>query len=573
MRDERATGKLTLMDKITMINSTITKGFPWLIFPSPLEHEFQGFVRQRILHRVLPVGISAAVFIIIFCILDWFMLHPHVALHASFVRLIVVLPVIVISTLWLYFKPPKHYLWIYGATLIISGLSVIYIIWLSHIQGINLPYEGLMIILMYGFFIMALPFYMALFINFFIVCIYALTEPFYYLSLSDYLNNILFLSVVLIAAAIGAYVTEHNQRENFLRKRILDLNHEKTLHSIKNKNKYLASASHDIRQPLQGMTLIAQNLKHRQPNDIHIDHLNSSISTLNAMFTQMLDISKINLNLIQPQLTSFSLASLIEQNSQVFSERFKQAGISLETQIINRNITSDFTLLSRIIHNLFENNIQHSQCTTISISSKVTDNNIVLAIMDNGRGIPSSMQQTLFDEFIKGEDSKNGLGLGLAITAQFCQKLDHSLTFNSQPGHTEFSITLPINYSLDTSHTPAQTTTEKYVLLIDDDTNILQGLKQSLTSWGYNVVCASGLHHGMSIINQHEWLCVISDWDLSDGCGEQVVEYCHHHDINNILISSQNHDDTLEFCKHKGSQFLQKPLALSRLRSALLKFK
>ena len=558
------------MDKLTLINHTMAKGFPWLKFPKPLEADFQGFVRQRVLNRVLPVGISAAIFVLLFCALDWYLLHPTIATHTTIVRIGLVLPIIIIATAWLYFKPPKYYLWVYSTSLLISSLSIIYIIWLAHIQGINLPYEGLMIVMMYGFFIMALPFYLALGINLLVVIIYALTEPLYFLDFATYVNHVLFLTTILISAAIGAYVTEHNQRANFLRKRTLDIHHEKTLHSIKQKNKYLAAASHDIRQPLQGITLMGEVLKKSQPDNKHIQSLNQGIQTLNTMFTQMLDISKVNLNLIQPKMDSFSLIDLIEQNTQSFLPRLNKMNIELKIHIEPCHIRSDFTMLSRILHNLLENAISHSKCNEITISSKTVNHQVELTIIDNGSGISKSIHTSIFNEFIKGNESQDGLGLGLAIVSQFCQKLAHPLAFHSEHGATRFSITIP--EVLDHIDGDSPNNIKPKILLIDDDPDVLSNITALLNQWGYDVSCVTGIQHAKHNLNK-DWFCIISDWNLADGCGEEIVKYANENKTPSILISTHASDTITTCAKRYNSFFLQKPISPSRLRAKLINIK
>lgn len=559
------------MDKLTLIDHTITKGFPWLVFPKVLEDDFQVYVRQRILKRALPVGISAGMFVLAFCGLDWLLLDPATALHTSVVRITLVLPVIIMATLWLHLKPPSYYLWIYSATLLISSASIVYIIWLSHNQGIILPYEGLMIAMMYGFFIMALPFYLALGINILIVLAYALTEPFFYSAPNTYLNNVLFLTIVLLSAAIGAYVTEHNQRANFLRKRMLDIHHENTLLSIQHKNKYLAIASHDIRQPLQGIALIGKTLERQDPNNHKIQKLNQGIHTLNSMFSQMLDISKINLNLISTKLDTFHLQSFITQNSLGFDTRLQSKKITLTIDIHDCIIKSDFTILSRVLYNLIENALNHSQADEIKISNTLDAQYTQLTISDNGKGISPHIQDAIFNEFVKDDQSHNGLGLGLAIVAQFCEKLNHPLSFNSQTGNTQFTIRLPLapttkpNMSI-AAHEEEQ---KKTILLIDDDTELLSSLSNQLCKWGYKVTCANGLQHGMSLIH-HDWHLVICDWDLGDGCGEKVIQYCVEHKVPSLLISSSKQAALLELTQLTNSLFLPKPISLPRLRSQLL---
>jgi signal transduction histidine kinase/CheY-like chemotaxis protein len=554
------------MDILTAVNQTIAKGFPWLVFPRSLELEFKKVVRKRILNRVVTVGLSAIIFIIVFCIFDWVFLQSHIAAHTSVIRLVFVIPIIIITTLWLCFKPPKYYLLIYSSTHLLTSLSIIYIIWYTHIRGINLPYEGLMVTMMYGFFIMALPFYTALLLNITVVIIYALTEPLYYFSFPDYLNNILFLSIILISAAIGAYVNEYNQRGNFLRKRALDIHHENTLASINKKNIYLAAASHDIRQPLQGISLISQSLMSDLPDNDKISRLNSGIESLNSMFIQMLDMSKINFNLVKPIHERINLKELVTQLTDGVSERLNNKGIRLEINVDEVNVISDFTILSRVINNLIENSIRHSGCDVISIKSEIIANDIKLSIMDNGKGISKEVQNSMFSEFTKGNDAIEGLGLGLSIVYNFCKKLEHELSFESTKNSTIFSIALPLdNRELKSEQTTGNN--QKTILIIDDDQEIINIISVILKAWNYTVISANGVQHGISLINE-DLNCVICDWNLNDGCGETIIQECHEKCIPSILISSQKITslDILNKCK-----FIQKPISPSKLKSSLLK--
>lgn len=554
------------MDILTTVNQTIAKGFPWLLFPKSLELEFKKVVRKRILNRVTTVGLSAIIFIIIFCIFDWVFLQPHIAAHTSVIRIVFVIPVIIIATLWLCFKPPKYYLLIYSLTHLLTSLSIIYIIWYTHIQGINLPYEGIMVTMMYGFFIMALPFYTALLLNIAVGLIYAITEPLYYFSFPDYLNNILYLSIILISAAIGAYVNEYNQRGNFLRKRALDIHHENTLASINKKNIYLAAASHDIRQPLQGISLISQSLMSEQPDNDKISRLNNGIESLNSMFIQMLDMSKINFNLVKPIHERINLKELVTQLTDAASERLNNKGITLEINVDKVDFISDFTILSRVINNLIENSIRHSGCNVISIKSEIIADDIKLSIMDNGKGISTEAQNNMFSEFTKGNNEIEGLGLGLSIVYNFCKKLEHKLSFESTKNSTVFSILLPLDKK-DLELEQTKSNNQKTILIIDNDEEVINTISEMLKTWNYTVISANGVQHGISLINKN-LNCVICDWNLNDGCGETIIQKCHEKCIPSILISSQKitNLDILNKCK-----FIQKPITPSKLKSSLLK--
>jgi len=286
------------------------------------------------------------------------------------------------------------------------------------------------------------------------------------------------------------------------------------------------------------------------------------------MFNQLLDISKINLNLIKPQFSIFSISDLLFQIVSSLSVRVKNKGIKITLDIEGTHIRSDYTFLSRIIQNIIENSIKHSQCNEITIKSYFVNNSIKLSIKDNGIGIQKEKQITIFNEFTKGESTTEGLGLGLSIVSQFCDKLGHKLEFSSSPNCTEFSIYLDIPNQSD-HDSSLELNTAKKILLIDDDPAVLITLSRKLISWGYDITCANGMHQGMNLL-KNEWDGIITDWNLPDGCGNEIIEVCDLKSIPSILISTKevtNHS-TLE-----KSTFLIKPISYSRLRSALLKIK
>jgi DNA-binding NtrC family response regulator len=110
------------------------------------------------------------------------------------------------------------------------------------------------------------------------------------------------------------------------------------------------------------------------------------------------------------------------------------------------------------------------------------------------------------------------------------------------------------------------------ILLIDDDQTVLRDLEEMFTSWGYQVTCVNGIQHAMNTIKQ-DWHCVISDWNLGDGCGEDIIKYCYKNSIPSILISSNKSKDLLRLAQDYNSQLLQKPISPSRLRAKLLSIK
>jgi DNA-binding NtrC family response regulator len=110
---------------------------------------------------------------------------------------------------------------------------------------------------------------------------------------------------------------------------------------------------------------------------------------------------------------------------------------------------------------------------------------------------------------------------------------------------------------------------KKRFLVIDDDQQVLKHIESMLTQWHYDVMCVSGIQHAMNIIEQ-DWHCVISDWNLGDGCGDEILKYTGQHNMPSILMSSHRTDNLIALAKTYNSHFLRKPLSPSRLRAKLM---
>ena len=218
------------------------------------------------------------------------------------------------------------------------------------------------------------------------------------------------------------------------------------------KSRFLASASHDLRQPLHALSLFVDELR-SQPTEARRlrlnDNLAEAVDRLNGMFDAILDTSKIEAGAIRPSLSHFPLAPLLDNLRGMFVSAAEAKGLRLEIDGSVAWVESDRLLLQRILQNLVSNAIRYTDAGLVCVACTEADGQLTIAVCDTGPGIPAALQSDIFGEFFRaptpGQSGERGLGLGLFIVESFARLLDHPLGMRSQPGHgSRFEIRVPI---------------------------------------------------------------------------------------------------------------------------------
>ncbi|POR53086.1 ATP-binding protein [Bosea psychrotolerans] len=218
------------------------------------------------------------------------------------------------------------------------------------------------------------------------------------------------------------------------------------------KSRFLASASHDLRQPLHALSLFVDEL-HANPTRERRARLNDklaeAVDSLNGMFDAILDTSKIEADAIKPALSRFPVAPLCDALRVLFAPAASAKGLELEIGSSGLWIESDALLLQRILQNLMANAIRYTDKGRVALSCSDHDGQLTIAVTDNGPGIPTEMQSDIFGEFFRaptpGQSGERGLGLGLFIVASFARLLNHTIGLDSAPGRgSTFAIRVPI---------------------------------------------------------------------------------------------------------------------------------
>jgi len=277
------------------------------------------------------------------------------------------------------------------------------------------------------------------------------------------------------------------------------------------KSRFLAAASHDLRQPVHTLNLLVGSLEARshdaQTREI-VDKMREVLSGLDSLFGSLLDLSKLDAAVVKPEMRALSLATLFDGLNNEFSAAAKKAGLKLSFDAQGLFVQSDSVSLWRVMSNLISNAIRYTPSGSIRIRCYPSETHVRIAVQDTGIGIPEAELPHVFDEFhqIGNEerDRSKGLGLGLAIVRKTCEMLGCMVRVSSTPGKgSVFSVEVPRAEAaeLEIAAAQAQTLTADTaiqpetvsvatplaglrVLIIDDEPDVRDGMRILFAQWG-----------------------------------------------------------------------------------------
>jgi signal transduction histidine kinase len=305
------------------------------------------------------------------------------------------------------------------------------------------------------------------------------------------------------------------------------------------KSKFLAAASHDLRQPVHAQGLVLNVLSRTALTAHQRDLLasaNVSGATLANMLDDLLDFSKIEAGVIEPQVQTVRLQPLLNKIEREFAGQADAAGLNYRSRETDLMVQSDPALLERIMRNLVSNAIRYTPQGGILVACRKRGEKAVLEVWDTGLGIAPSQQGDIFREFHQlgnpERDHRKGLGLGLSIVDGIALKLGHHLSLSSVEGRgSVFRLTLPLSQKAAPSTAttlPVDCPIESlnlHVLVIDDDERVLAAMAQLLADWGCKCDVAESAHEAMTLARASMPEVIISDYRLrGHQTGLQAIE-------------------------------------------------
>ncbi|HLN25322.1 MAG TPA: MASE1 domain-containing protein [Patescibacteria group bacterium] len=217
------------------------------------------------------------------------------------------------------------------------------------------------------------------------------------------------------------------------------------------KSRFLAVASHDLRQPIQALMLLNTALSYQlkgHPSAPVVQTMTSSLDALERLLTVLLDISRLDAGTTAVDIQAVSVGRVIERMAEEYSSRAASQGLSFRTVGSSAWTCTDLTLLERIVRNLIENALRYTERGAILIGCRRRQGTLRLCVLDTGIGISQEHQEDIFREFYQigqvQKDGEKGLGLGLSIVVRLCALLGHPISLRSEPGRGScFMVDLP----------------------------------------------------------------------------------------------------------------------------------
>ena len=356
------------------------------------------------------------------------------------------------------------------------------------------------------------------------------------------------------------------------------------------KSRFLAMASHDLRQPLHALGLFVAHLRTSlKPRERAktVEQVDAAVKEMAEMFNSLLDISKLDAGVLMPQIVEFSIARLLQKIEATFNQTAREKGLRLRVVRSDAWVRSDALLLERILINLVSNAMRYTLRGGIIVGCRRRGEMLRIEVWDSGPGIPEAHKQNIFGEFFQlptpERDRYGGLGLGLAIVDRLRRLLNHEIELTSTAGRgSRFTILVPMAAegvtfveTVRSPHRAAFAVGGKVILIIDDAPIVLEGTSRLLDKWGYSVVTADSDEAALSQLTEREQRpdLIISDYHLANGkTGIKAIERINAKfgaTIPTILISGDTAPERLRDAKDKGYILLHKPVDPMRLRAAM----
>lgn len=352
------------------------------------------------------------------------------------------------------------------------------------------------------------------------------------------------------------------------------------------KSKFLAAASHDLRQPIHALGLFLAVLGQSRLDKEQRQVLASAKSVTESsqeMLNTLLDFSRIEAGVVEAEWTPFALQDLFHKLENEFAPQADAKGLIYRTRETDLVVLSDKKLVELIMRNLVSNAIRYTQRGGILVASRRQRGTVSIEVWDTGIGIPANQHEEIFREFHQlgnaERDRRKGLGLGLAIAAGLAQTLGHDLDLRSTLGRgSVFRLRVPLSSARTASPTatlPMQAASLQgiQVLVLDDDEPVREAMQQLLDSFGCHCRAAETVEEALALASEQRPDILVSDYRLRGtqtgvdaiGAIRERLGFA----LPALLITGDTAPERLRDAHASGLLLLHKPVAAADLRRAL----
>jgi len=357
------------------------------------------------------------------------------------------------------------------------------------------------------------------------------------------------------------------------------------------KSRFLASASHDLRQPLHAIGLFLNSLRNRDTDAARlkiIDDLDQSTEALKTLFNSLLDMSRLDAEVIVCKPKHFMLQDVLIPVQVSLEAQAAEKGVSMQLGGEDIALYTDPILMERVLRNLISNAVQYTEDGSIRMQYEDVGSDVVIHLEDSGIGIPAEAVEEVFSEYFQlnnpERDRGKGLGLGLAIVRRLAKLMDMplSMTSNENVG-TRFTMAVTRgskdvirSQSSSKGSTGQPLAVGHRVLVIDDELQVLKSMKNTLEDWGCDVLLSDSARDALRqmALSEFEPDLILSDYRLrGDDNGIDTVcalRESFDRDVPAIILTGDTSPERLRRVKESGLDLMHKPIGVDSLRSALI---
>lgn len=362
------------------------------------------------------------------------------------------------------------------------------------------------------------------------------------------------------------------------------------------KTRFLAAASHDLRQPIHALSLLIStlgilgqrgNVASSDARDL-AGKAKSVVNDLSGLLNELLDISKLDAGIVTVVNERVALSALFHDLHAEFALEAEQRGLQWHVVESDLYVDSDPMMLKRILNNLLSNAFRYTKEGRILLGCRRRGDTVEIQVLDTGPGIPADQQSKIFEEFAQlqnpARDRSQGLGLGLAIVRRAAALLGHPLKLVSVPGSGSlFSITLPKardnRIPEPQAHGPLEVETSLGIMVIDDEKDVLDAMARLLTLEGHRLYLGRSPEEAQASyttalkIGDAPVDLIIADYRLGDGVtgldAIQTLNIAVGRPVPAIILTGDTSPARLREVNASGATLLHKPIEVDELRDAI----
>jgi signal transduction histidine kinase/ActR/RegA family two-component response regulator len=406
--------------------------------------------------------------------------------------------------------------------------------------------------------------------------------------------SILFICVVKIAKNFSK-TFEGSVRLRLRNERLyqeLAIERDQSIAANMAKSNFVASASHDLRQPMYAVNMYLDTLDldgdlDKAKSTIH--KIKGSVLTLNEMFEALLNISRLDSFSYKPDHHQFSIGNLATSLKEVVQPYAVKKNLNLEFKVNVPQAYGDDSLLNQILLNLVNNAIQYTDEGEVVIEFFELNNHLHISVRDTGCGLAPEDQGRIFEEFFRVDKTRSkhdGLGLGLPIVARLCKLIGAEISIDTALERgTTFTISTPYPASsniqeleANSSLSPHQSESVrgKNIAVIEDDLIVLEAYKQALVTRGANVIqIALGekeFENQMAILSEGSIDFIISDFRLQSTTGAEMiakVRDAYNDEIPALIVTADTSPTHIKYFENLNIPVLHKPVSFQQVVSVI----